>query len=57
MSFSVANGTTVFFPVWSSVELKRDSAMSPVVIGRPRRSEPQASWFVQPPPTALTSRM
>ena len=52
-SFSVAKGMTGFRPVWSSLELKSDSAMSAVDIGRPRRSEPQASWFVQPPPTAL----
>ena len=53
MSASVANGSTVFLPLWSKVELKRLSITSAIGRGMPRRSLPHSSWFMNPPPTAF----
>ena len=55
MSASVANGSTVFLPLWSNVELKRLSITSAIGKGMPRRSLPHSSWFMNPPPTAFNS--
>ena len=43
VSASVANGSTVFLPLWSNVELKRLSITSAIGKGMPRRSLPHSS--------------